>query len=244
LETDDLASELQKITWYHTIPLGKGIVTPGIDDTPGRLPKIGLPADLSGKTVLDVGAWDGFFSFEAERRGAARVVATDSYCWGGQGWGTKDGFEFARRALGSGVEDREIDVLDLSPETVGVFDVVLFLGVLYHLRDPMRALERVFSVTAERLIMSTLVDMTWRRRPAMAFYPGIEASQDPTNWWGPNPAAVVAMLRTAGFTRVRLVDGYAPLRNRVLRGIRGRIRRGEPFFSKLWQGAIVCHAWR
>ncbi len=243
MDADDLVSELQKITWYHTIPLGNGIVTPGLDDTPGRLAKIGLPKDLTGRTVLDVGAWDGFFSFEAERRGAARVLATDSYCWGGEGWGSKDGFELARRTLGSSVEDREVDVLELSPETIGVFDIVLLLGVLYHLRDPMLALERVFSVTGERLIMSTLVDMTWWKGPAMAFYPGTEANQDPTNWWGPNPAAVVAMLHAAGFARVQIVDAYAPLRNRVMRGLR-RLRRGEPFFSGLWQGAIVCHAWR
>jgi len=241
---DELASEISKVTWYHTIPLGYGIVTPGVDDTPSRLAKIGLPHDLTGKTVLDVGAWDGFFSFEAERRGAARVVATDSYCWGGEGWGTKDGFELARRVLGSAVEDREVDVLDMSPETVGVFDVVLFLGVLYHLKDPMTALERVFSVTGGRLIMSTMVDMTWRRRPALSFYPGSEANQDPTNWWGPNPAAVVAMLRSAGFSRVRIVDAYAPFRNRFMRSLRGRVGRGEPFLARLWQGAIVCHAWR
>jgi tRNA (mo5U34)-methyltransferase len=171
------------------------------------------------------------------------VLAPDPYCWGGDGWGTKEGFELARRALGSAVEDREIDVLDLSPETVGVFDVVLFLGVLYHLKDPMTALERVFSVTGDRLIMSTLVDITWSRRPAVAFYPGTEANQDPTNWWGPNPAAVVAMLRSAGFSRVRIVDSYAPLRNRFMRGLRGRVRRGEPIHAQLWQGAIVCHAW-
>jgi tRNA (mo5U34)-methyltransferase len=241
---DDLRSEISKITWYHSIPLGDGVLTPGVDDTPTRLRKIGLPEDLSGKTVLDIGAWDGFFSFEAERRGAARVLATDSYCWSGEGWGTRDGFDLARRALDSNVEDREIDVLDLSPESVGVFDVVLFLGVLYHVKHPMLALEHVYSVTGERLIMSTFVDMTWRRRPAAAFYEGAEANDDPTNWWGPNPAAVVAMLRTVGFTRIEIVDRPSPMRNRLVDAMRGRLRRGDPFFSRLWQGAIVCHAWR
>jgi tRNA (mo5U34)-methyltransferase len=244
MNTDDLAAEMGKITWYHTIPLGGGIVTPGIDDTPGRLRKIGLPDDLSGKTVLDVGAWDGFFSFEAERRGSARVLATDSYCWNGEGWGSKAGFDLAKRALGSSVEDKEIDVLDLSPNTVGVFDVVLFLGVLYHMKNPLLALEGLFSVTRERLIVSTLVDLTWLRRPAAAFYEGAEANEDPTNWWGPNPAAVIAMLRTVGFSRVDVVDAPEPLRNRLAVRLRRRIRRGEPFGTRLWQGAIVCHAWR
>lgn len=238
----DLRSEVSKVNWYHSIPLGDGVVTPGVDDTPSRLSKIHMPDDLSGKTVLDVGAWDGFFSFEAERRGASRVLATDSFSWTGEGWGTKAGFELARRALGSRVEDRELDVLDLSPETVGVFDVVFFLGVLYHMKHPLLALERVFSVTRELLIMSTFVDATWTRRPAAAFYPHAEANSDPTNWWGPNPGAVVAMLETAGFTRVDVVDRPTPLRSRLKVGIRRRLGGGAPILPTLWQGAIVCHA--
>ena len=238
----NLRSEVSKVNWYHSIPLGDGVVTPGVDDTPSRLSKIHMPDDLSGKTVLDVGAWDGFFSFEAERRGASRVLATDSFSWSGEGWGTKDGFELARRTLGSRVEDRELDVLDLSPETVGVFDVVFFLGVLYHMKHPLLALERVSSVTRELLIMSTFVDATWTRRPAAVFYPRAEANSDPTNWWGPNPGAVVAMLETAGFTRVDVVDGPTPLRSRLKVGVRRRLGGGAPILPTLWQGAIVCHA--
>jgi tRNA (mo5U34)-methyltransferase len=238
----NLRSEVSKVNWYHSIPLGDGVVTPGVDDTPSRLSKIHMPDDLSGKTVLDVGAWDGFFSFEAERRGASRVLATDSFSWSGEGWGTKDGFELARRTLGSRVEDCELDVLDLSPDSVGVFDVVFFLGVLYHMKHPLLALERVSSVTRELLIMSTFVDATWTRRPAAAFYPRAEANSDPTNWWGPNPGAVVAMLETAGFTRVDVVDGPTPLRSRLKVGVRRRLGGGAPILPTLWQGAIVCHA--
>ena len=149
-----------------------------------RLARIDLPASLAGRTVLDIGAWDGFFSFEAERRGAARVVATDHYSWHGGGWGSKAGFELARTTLGSRVEDVDIDVMDLSPERVGAFDVVLFLGVLYHLPHPLLALERVASVSRDLLILETVVDMVGVRRPAMAFYPGRELNGDPTNWWG------------------------------------------------------------
>jgi tRNA (mo5U34)-methyltransferase len=243
VETESLQDEIAKVNWYHSIPLGDGIVTPGLDDSSLRLPKIALPADLTGKTVLDVGAWDGFFSFEAERRGAERVLATDSFCWGGGGWGTKDGFELARRALGSKVEDREIDVLELAPETVGAFDVVLMLGILYHMKHPMLALERVRSVTRERLIMSTFVDLTWWPRPAVAFYEGSEANEDPTNWWGPNPAAVVGMLRAAGFERVEIVDRPTPLPRRLAARVRARTGMGPPSTTTLWQGAVVCHAW-
>jgi SAM-dependent methyltransferase len=154
----DLRQHVEKIRWYHSIDLGDGIVTPGVDPSPQKLRRLHLPEDLSGKTVLDVGAWDGFFSFEAERRGAERVLATDSYAWSGVDWGSKRGFELARTRLGSTVEDMDVDVLDLSPQGVGVFDVTLFLGVLYHLRHPMLALEKVAAVTRELLILETAVD--------------------------------------------------------------------------------------
>lgn len=206
LET--LKREVAAITWWHTIDLGKGIVTPGLDPTPARLPEIRLPEDLAGLSVLDVGAWDGFFSFEAERRGAKRVLATDSFCWGQGGWGTKAGFELARRALRSKVEDSDIDPLELSPEKIGTFDLVLCLGVLYHMRHPLLALERVASVTRRRLILQTQVDLAGLTRPAIAFYQGSELHNDPTNWCGPNPAAVVAMLRTVGFGNVEVVSQW------------------------------------
>src|SRR5690349_3121264 len=113
VDLEQLRAEVAKIKWYHHIDLGNGIVTPG-GDIPGKdkLDFVKLPADLTGMTVLDIGAWDGFFSFEAERRGAKRVVATDSYVWrvGEQG---NAGFQLARRALRSKVEDREIEVLDI-----------------------------------------------------------------------------------------------------------------------------------
>ena len=94
--------------WFHRIDLGDGVVTPGIDDSPRKLEGLRIPADLTGKTVLDIGAYDGFFSFAAERRGAARVLATDKVCWNLYGMATKDGFDLAKRALGSRVEEMEI----------------------------------------------------------------------------------------------------------------------------------------
>jgi tRNA (mo5U34)-methyltransferase len=201
-----LRAQAERIAWYHTIDLGQGVVTRGIDPDPGaRARAYRLPTDLSGKTVLDVGAWDGFFSFEAERRGARRVLAVDSFSWSGAGWGTKDGFELARRALGSRVEDAELEHLELSAERIGVFDVVLFLGVLYHMRHPLLALERVAAVTGELLILETHVEAIEPSRPAMLFYPGDELNRDSSNRWGPNPAAVLAMLKDVGFRSVEIV---------------------------------------
>jgi tRNA (mo5U34)-methyltransferase len=210
LDPAELRREADKIKWWHPVDLGQGVVAPGIDVTHHRLADIRMPEDLTGLTVLDIGAWDGFFSFEAERRGASRVLATDSFCWDGGGWGTKAGFELARRVRQSRVEDKWIQVLDLSPESVGTFDVVLFLGVLYHMKHPLLALERVASVTRTQLIMSTQVDLIGVKRPAMALYPDAELNGDPTNWVGPNPAAVIAMLKMVGFDRVEILSKSFP----------------------------------
>src|SRR5688500_2741350 len=164
----DLRTRAAAIRWFHTMDLGKGVSTEGIVDTDHRLGMLDLPKSLAGLTVLDVGAWDGFFSFECERRGAARVVASDWFSWHGAGWGTKAGFELAREALASQVEDVDVDVLDLDPKRIGRFDLVLFLGVLYHLRDPLLALQKVADVTSGTLILETVVDLVGLRRPAAA----------------------------------------------------------------------------
>src|SRR5215212_5576951 len=138
----DVRARAEQLRWYHTIDLGHGVVTRGVDNTPERLARLRLPESFAGRSVLDIGAWDGFFSFEAERRGATRVVASDYFAWHGQalpaGVG-KSGFLLAHNALDSRVEDLEIDVMDLSPERAGMFDVVFFLGVLYHLHHPLLA---------------------------------------------------------------------------------------------------------
>src|SRR3954470_17387097 len=142
LNSEDIQRQADAIRWYHSIDLAEGIRTDGVDNTAKRLTKYHIPEDLRGADVLDVGAWDGFFSFECERRGARRVLAIDSYSWTGLGWGSKAGFELARRSLNSNVEDMTVDVMDMSPERLGgTFDVVLFLGVLYHLRHPFMGLE-------------------------------------------------------------------------------------------------------
>lgn len=198
----DLADAAANIRWYHTMDLAPGLRTQGVYDPARTLPRLGLPERLDGLRVLDVGAWDGFYSFEMERRGAT-VLATDSYCWTGDGWGSKDGFLLARRALGSQVQDVDVDPSQLSPDAVdGRYDVVLFLGVLYHLRDPMSVLERLRAVTSGLLVVETEVGMLLTRRPAADFFPGRELNDDPTNWWAPNVAATIGMLRAVGFSDV------------------------------------------
>jgi tRNA (mo5U34)-methyltransferase len=242
---EDLGREVGSIRWFHTIELGPGVITPGQDDSKRKLGWIKLPTDLRGKTVLDVGAWDGFFSFEAERRGAARVVAVDPACWrdppwGPNGWGTQSGFNLARRVLRSSVEDVDIDLLEIAPEAIGMFDVVLFLGVLYHLPDPWPYLERVASVARERLIVETHADFIDLRRPAVAYYPGDEIDGDPSNWWGPNPAMLRAKLRELGFATTDVVHQES----RVYRAARAGYRRLRGDRRSPMQGRVVVHGLR
>jgi tRNA (mo5U34)-methyltransferase len=243
MTADELKKAVDRIQWFQRIDLGHGIITPGVAYNVELLNLIRMPDDLTGKRVLDIGANDGFFAFEAERRGATDVLALDSPEWGCTGYGTrrKDGFELARRVLNSKVRDVEMDVFDISPDKIGSYDLVLFLGVLYHLRHPLLGLERVASVTRRHLIVETAVDMFRCPYPAIRFYPGSELNNDPTNWWGPNPAAVKAMLKTVGFQRVEVVHAwYIPTRWRAflsaLQG--GRIR---VLFDP---SRAIVHAWK
>ena len=231
MDPDHIRREMEAVTWYHQIDLGHGIITPGTDETRARLGMLSLPEDLRGRSVLDIGAWDGAFSFEAERLGASRVMAVDSFCWSGEGWGTKAGFECARRLLQSRVEDREVEVMDLSPEPEGgTYDLVLLLGVLYHMKHPLVVLERVASVCANQLILWTQIDLAHLDVPAMAFYPpGRKLHDDPTNWWGPNPSAIAGMLQTVGFSRVENVHTWLK-----------PVDAGRPAA----RGNAVFHAWR
>lgn len=180
---------------------------------------------VAGKTVLDIGAVDGFFSFEAERRGASRVLATDHFSWGGPGWVTRQGFEYAHTSFGSNVEALEIDVPDHSPEQIGTFDVVLFLGVLYHVKDPLRCIETVASVASDLVVCDTEVALDRIDEPVMQYFLGDEMGGDPTNFWAPNTFCLQQMFREFGFSRFEVVDHPHRPRN----GDRGR---------------VVMHAWR
>jgi tRNA (mo5U34)-methyltransferase len=245
LVADQLQREIANIRWFHQIDLGDGVVTPGHDKSGEKLKRIGLPQDLRGKTVLDVGAWDGYFSFEAERRGADRVVAIDPATWRAplgpeNPWSGQEGFQLARRVLQSRVEDVDIGLEELSPERIGTFDLVLFMGVFYHLPDPLPILERVASVASERLILETHADLLWLRRPAMVFYPGRELSRDDSNWWGPNLALVEALLRANGFAKLEVVYTES-LPYRLARSVYYRLR-GERLLTQ--QGRLVVHATR
>ena len=217
----------QAITWFHSFSLPDGERTQGIKpaDVLAKEADSIFRHPVAGKTVLDVGSWDGFFSFEAERRGAARVLATDHFCWSGPGWGTKAGFDYVHSRLGSKVESLDIDVPQISPETVGVFDVVLFLGVLYHVKDPLRCLEQVASVARDQIVIETETALDILPWPVMRFYEGTELNNDPTNFWAPNRRCLEGMLREVGFPRTEFAI--------------------HPTHGKHWKRTRqIVHAWR
>jgi tRNA (mo5U34)-methyltransferase len=231
--------------WWHSLDLGDGVITAG-HKTPAllqaELAALHLPV-LVGKTVLDVGSWDGYFAFEAERRGAQRVVALDYFFWRvdpdaldqhvtdgyGQGraparwedipdlWSEdtpgKRGFDVAHEALGSRVETVVADFTTMDLTQLGTFDVVLFLGVLYHLRHPLAALERLRAITREVAIIETHAHFYpgLEHRVLCEFFEGDALNHDHENWWVPNLAALVALCRAAGFRRVWVAQG--PPRN-------------------------------
>jgi tRNA (mo5U34)-methyltransferase len=216
-EADSLDRRIAALgPWFHNLRLDGRETAPGhfLGDHPAskwRTFRHLVPEDLTGMSVLDVGCNAGFFALEMKRRGAAEVVAVDS-----------DPRYLAQAALASEVtglplELRELSVYDV-PRLGRRFDLVLFLGVLYHLRHPLLALDLLREhAVGERLLFQSLLrgdpglapvaedypfeDETPFERPD---YPRLHFVEhryagDPTNWWIPNRAAAEAMLRSAGF---------------------------------------------
>ena len=243
--------------WWHSIDLGGGVVTPGV-----KTPQI-LAAevehlhlgDLRGKSVLDVGSYDGYFAFAAERHGAARVVALDHYTWSMDLAGYeayrlecvanatpikapdatpfwhpdtlpgRAGFDLAHEALASRVEVVVADLLDCDLAALGEFDVVLYLGVLYHMRHPLLALEHVARVTRPggRAIIETQAESfrASEGRPMCRFIERDDFNGDPTNWWVFNEPALLAMCRGAGFERASMLRAPPRWQRRALANARG-----------------------
>jgi tRNA (mo5U34)-methyltransferase len=202
--------------WFHNLDLGGVATAP--DHPLGDFPRLVwkhvaplLPVDLRGKSVLDIGCNAGFYSLELKRRGAARVLGIDP-----------DERYLAQARFAAEVHGLEIDYRQMSvyevPQLQERFDLVLFMGVLYHLRHPLLALDLIHEhVVADRLLFQSMQrgateiaavepDYPFAERqvfeqpgfPRMSFIEHSYAG-DPTNWWVPNRACAEAMLRSAGF---------------------------------------------
>jgi tRNA (mo5U34)-methyltransferase len=217
LTTAEIASQVRALgKWFHNIDL-KGVKT-APDHFLGDYPSIkfsafkhAIPEDLTGKTVLDIGCNGGFYSIEMKKRGAERVVAIDT---------DEDYLKQARFA--AGVNDMDIEFRKMSvyevPQLKQRFDVVIFMGVLYHLRHPLLALDLLHDhVTKDLLVFQSMQRGAKTVFPVEDNYPFWETdifdnenfprmhfienhySGDCTNWWIPNRACVEAMLRSSGF---------------------------------------------
>jgi len=174
-----------------------------------------LPRDLTDKTLLDVGCNAGFYAFEAKRRGAKRVLGVD-----GQRQHVRQGL-FVRKVLGLAVEFRRLNVYELNPRTIGQFDITLALGLLYHLKHPILALEKLYQVTKELLVIETAI-MPPRQTPnSFAYSFGSaktilhplayvenppDAKEQIFNWFLPGIDALAALLRNTGFVEVEVIE--------------------------------------
>ena len=219
--------------WYHRIEVSPGLVTPGTNDSPRALEALDLRADLRGMTVLDIGTRDGFFAFECERRGAD-VLAVDYLP------ADATGFAIASRLLGSRVRYLQENIYNLQPQTIGTFDVVLMLGLLYHLPDLLRAFSTVRTLCRSELYLETHVAdddyLELASLPVALFCPGTSLNADPTNYWAPTTACVEAMLVESGFA----VDSVTRLGNRSI--VKALIANNEQrYYLAIAQGE---EAWR
>jgi tRNA (mo5U34)-methyltransferase len=207
--------EFPGVSWHQRWELFQGVFTPGRNRVDSLADLCGLPRDLRGLRVLDIGAWHGCFSFECERRGAAEVVALTTEHDATTGFG-----RLAELAGARVVRNVPGTVYQLDPRILGHFDLVLFFGVLYHLRYPLLAIDNIRKVCRGTVLLEThAIDDGWLRRrqphalmarlagvnrhlpgvPLWRYYSNGELLNDPSNFFGPNSQAVIEGFASAGF---------------------------------------------
>ena len=213
-------------SWYHTIEVAPGVVTPGQFDLRPVVDRMPWP-DVRGKRCLDVGTYDGFLAFELERRGAAEVVAADLPGYEHWDWEVNQrergpeymrwvagpnvggGVRVARELLQSSVRLEQVSVYDLPDSGLGTFDVVTCGSLMLHLRDPVQALEAIRTVCAGEFMSSEAIDLRLTLRHRRRPYARLDGVSPMCQWWVPNPAAHRQMLLSAGFDIIRTTKPYA-----------------------------------
>src|SRR4051812_34450958 len=247
MDAEDLRRRIAARGWYHTIELTPGVETPGYFDLREVARKV-LPATLEGKRCLDVATFDGFWALELASRGAAEVVAIDildprQWDWPagsddavlaavGERKGAGEGFEIVTEVLGQRIERREQSVYELDPALIGEFDFVYVGSLLLHLRDPVRAVERVRSVCRGSALFVDAIDPVLTRlhpRRPVASFDGLGRPW----WWKANLEALARIVRSGGFEvtrkrRVKMKPGAGFPRPRPgLRALRSQEVRAE-----------------
>ena len=182
--------------WHQRFELAPGVETPGANDIVWLLNAAGVPADLDGLTAVDLGTTNGGAAFELERRGAERVVAVDVTS------PERYGFKRLRDFLGSSVEWAQASIYEVAEVLDERFDLVLCLGVLYHLRHPLLALDNVRElIGGEGLIETAVLDDEMPEvagSPVSRFYRGDELAADPSNWFAPTIAGLLDWCSSCG----------------------------------------------
>jgi len=198
--------------------------------------------------VLCIGAHEGFFSFECERRGARSVVAADKVSWD-MFPEHRATFDRMHAVYDSNVEVVESTVEDLDRSLAGRrFDLTLFLGVLYHAPDPFEYLRTVRRVSSGLVVIETVVDFLDVDLPVLAYYPSDHFNGDPTNVTAPNLPALRAMMEDAGFHGIEVFEPHETLRIHQLQANTARYPRslGSRLYSRLLRptvsGRVVVHA--
>ncbi|QIL69604.1 methyltransferase domain-containing protein [Diaphorobacter sp. HDW4B] len=182
--------------WHHRFEVHPGVITPGSYDPGFLLDAVGFPADLTGQRVLDIGPSDGFFSLAARRRGA-EVVVVD--------YRAKEahGFAVMEQITGCSFDYHCANIYDLSAAQLGTFDHVLFLGLLYHLPDMMKALAIVRSLSHGAMYLESHAANDLPQDIALARYYRHDAlAGDITNFWSPNAACIRDMATDCAFDLV------------------------------------------
>lgn len=212
---DRIARVERQSGWWHRMELAPGVWTPGVcphgTDPREVSERFGMPERLDGEVVMDVGAWDGLFTWEAVRRGAERVFAVLPWR---DDWGHRlshDGFVVAWGAMeerhpGMDVEVIAKSVYDVATGEHPEVDLVLFYGVLYHLKEPMRALEAIYDVLAPGGVV--LVESAYAQGERSVIEVRRGHDGDKTNLFYPTRAALRDMLEVAGFERVEWVADF------------------------------------
>ena len=201
---ESLREQVQKLTWVHCIDLGNGLVTPGMWQPNPLILKAFDETDFHGKKVLDIGCWDGLWAFEAEKRGAREVVAIDDIS---QRWNQEQQtFTLAHRALNSKVRyNPRVNVFSLA-ELLNEhdFDIVLFLGVYYHLKNPLLALAHIREVLKTGGLMLVEGDVITNTDENFArFYYRERYKRDKSNWWVPTVPCLRDWIECSFFSILR-----------------------------------------
>jgi tRNA (mo5U34)-methyltransferase len=222
--------------WFHQFVFSNGLTTPGRDPSHKKLHHLCLPASLKGKSVIDIGAYEGFFSFHCEARGADRVVAADRFVWDWPGSSALPNFRAVHRALASRVEVLSANVEDLPATANETFDISLFLGVLYHAPNMMQYLDAVSSLTKGVLVLETFADALDESGARAVLYAERELNNDSSNWFGPNLPAIEVMLSRVGFKHIELVNLWSFNTRDQL--------EGRSAFGPIRSGRVVIHAYK